>query len=99
MVTYCSIVSVTSWTLVTSTFSHADPGHALFNGLTFWFLAPTALMVLGNVQFLALYLGSASLSPFSPSPRIIPRARVILRIPPNRWRICKHRVASVEQRP
>ncbi|KAH9978049.1 hypothetical protein BGW80DRAFT_1166250 [Lactifluus volemus] len=48
------------WTLVTSTFSHAQPGHALFNGLTFWFLAPTALMVLGNVQFLALYLGSGA---------------------------------------
>ena len=48
-----------SWTLVTSTFSHAEPGHALFNGLTFWFLAPTALRVLGNTQFLMLYLGSA----------------------------------------
>jgi rhomboid-like protein len=51
---------VSSWTLVTSSFSHADPGHALFNGLTFWFLAPTALSVLGNAQFLVLYLGSAS---------------------------------------
>ncbi|KAI9510432.1 rhomboid-domain-containing protein [Russula earlei] len=46
------------WTLVTSTFSHAEPGHALLNGLTFWFLAPTALAVLGNAHFLALYLGS-----------------------------------------
>ncbi|KAH9062084.1 rhomboid-domain-containing protein [Lactarius vividus] len=50
------------WTLVTSTFSHAQFGHALFNGLTFWFLAPTALFVLGNTQFLALYLGSGALS-------------------------------------
>ena len=49
-----------SWTVITSTFSHAQPGHALFNGLTFWFLAPTALAVLGNAQFLMLYLGSAS---------------------------------------
>ena len=48
-----------SWTLVTSTFSHAEPGHALLNGLTFWFLAPTALAALGNAQFLVLYLGSA----------------------------------------
>ncbi|KAH9007083.1 rhomboid-domain-containing protein [Lactarius hatsudake] len=48
------------WTLVTSTFSHAQFGHALFNGLTFWFLAPTALTVLGNTQFLALYLGSGA---------------------------------------
>ncbi|KAH9045669.1 hypothetical protein EDB85DRAFT_2284507 [Lactarius pseudohatsudake] len=48
------------WTLVTSTFSHAQFGHALFNGLTFWFLAPTALSVLGNTQFLALYLGSGA---------------------------------------
>ncbi|KAI0285032.1 hypothetical protein BGY98DRAFT_946761 [Russula aff. rugulosa BPL654] len=48
------------WTLVTSTFSHAEPGHALLNGLTFWFLAPTALAVLGNAQFLVLYLGSGA---------------------------------------
>ncbi|KAI0301799.1 hypothetical protein B0F90DRAFT_1816700 [Multifurca ochricompacta] len=48
------------WTLVTSTFSHAQPGHALFNGLTFWFLAPTALAVLGNAHFLVLYLGSGA---------------------------------------
>jgi rhomboid-like protein len=52
-------ISFSSWTLVTSTFSHAQPGHALLNGLTFWFLAPTALAVLGNAQFLVLYLGSA----------------------------------------
>jgi len=48
------------WTLVTSTFSHAQPGHAFFNGLTFWFLAPTALTVLGNTQFLVLYVGSGA---------------------------------------
>ncbi|KAH9963176.1 hypothetical protein BC827DRAFT_1129057 [Russula dissimulans] len=46
------------WTLVTSSFSHAQPGHALVNGFTFWFLAPTALAVLGNAHFLMLYLGS-----------------------------------------
>jgi len=57
-----------SWTLVTSSFSHAQPGHALFNGLTFWFLAPTALTVLGNTQFLVLYLGSA----YSPLPFFSP---------------------------
>lgn len=48
------------WTLVTSSFSHAEPGHALFNGLTFWFLAPTALTVLGNTHFLVLYVGSGA---------------------------------------
>ena len=57
-----------SWTLVTSTFSHAEPGHALFNGLTFWFLVPTALAVLGNAQFLVLYLGSTSKFDFLPAP-------------------------------
>ena len=57
------IQPLSSWTLITSTFSHAQPGHALFNGLTFWFLAPTALAVLGNAQFLALYLGSTSFAP------------------------------------
>lgn len=60
---------LSSWTLITSTFSHAQPGHALFNGLTFWFLAPTALAVLGNTQFLLLYLGSASF-PFTPPSRL-----------------------------
>jgi len=53
------------WTLITSTFSHAQPGHALLNGLTFWFLAPTALAVLGNAQFLVLYLGSGAFSSLS----------------------------------
>ena len=62
------IIIFPSWTLVTSTFSHADPGHAFVNGLTFWFLAPTALAVLGNAQFLVLYLGSAFNSP-SRNPR------------------------------
>ena len=55
-----------SWTVITSTFSHAQPGHALLNGLTFWFLAPTALAVLGNTQFLMLYLGSTSCPSFLP---------------------------------
>ncbi|KAF8485020.1 hypothetical protein DFH94DRAFT_717713 [Russula ochroleuca] len=53
------------WTLVTSSFSHADPGHALLNGLTFWFLAPVALRVLGNAQFLVLYLGSGAFASLS----------------------------------
>ncbi|KAF8271790.1 hypothetical protein EI94DRAFT_1720027 [Lactarius quietus] len=53
-----------SWTLVTSSFSHAQFGHALFNGLTFWFLAPTALMILTNTQFLMLYVGSGAFASF-----------------------------------
>jgi rhomboid-like protein len=62
-----SFSPLSSWTLVTSSFSHAEPGHALLNGLTFWFLAPTALAVLGNAQFLVLYLGSALNSPHLPN--------------------------------
>ncbi|KAI0269242.1 hypothetical protein BC834DRAFT_619780 [Gloeopeniophorella convolvens] len=50
------------WTLVTSAFSHAEPWHAFLNGATFWFLAPPALMILGNAQFLALYLGGSVFS-------------------------------------
>ena len=62
---------VSSWTLVTSSFSHADTSHALFNGLTFWFLAPTALAVLGNAQFLVLYLGSASTLQRKPEKKVL----------------------------
>jgi membrane associated rhomboid family serine protease len=79
-----------SWTLITSTFSHAQPGHAFLNGLTFWFLAPTALLVLGNAQFLALYLGSASpvFSSFSSPLKNLPLRR----------RVRERRIAGVEQR-
>ena len=43
------------WTLLTSCFSHMDPTHALFNGLTFYFMAPSVMHLLGNRHFLGLY--------------------------------------------
>ncbi|KAI0356608.1 hypothetical protein OH77DRAFT_1423549 [Trametes cingulata] len=50
------------WTLVTSCFSHEQPMHLLFNGFTFYFMAPTVLSILGNVGFLGLYLGGGIVS-------------------------------------
>ena len=44
------------WTVLTSGFVHADLGHLLFNGLTFWFFAFGLERVIGPVRFLALYL-------------------------------------------
>ncbi|KAG6335301.1 hypothetical protein ID866_3785 [Astraeus odoratus] len=43
------------WTLLTACFSHQDTSHALFNGLTFYFMAPAVMQLLGNKRFLALY--------------------------------------------
>lgn len=40
--------------------------HFLFNMLSFWFMAPTALLVLGNTGFLSLYLVGTYLSVPSP---------------------------------
>ncbi|KAJ7699875.1 hypothetical protein B0H17DRAFT_1252938 [Mycena rosella] len=45
------------WTPVTSAFAHADFSHILFNGFTFYFMAPLTLSILGSRQFLFLYLG------------------------------------------
>ncbi|KAI0721848.1 hypothetical protein C8T65DRAFT_704928 [Cerioporus squamosus] len=45
------------YTLLTSCFSHEDSMHLLFNGFTFYFMAPHVLGMLGNVSFLGLYLG------------------------------------------
>jgi len=50
------------WTLVTSCFSHVDTTHLLFNGLTYYWMAPTVLQLLGNTSFLALYLGGGVVS-------------------------------------
>ncbi len=50
----------TSYTLLTSCFSHEDVMHLAFNGFTFYFMAPHVLGILGNVSFLGLYLGGAS---------------------------------------
>ncbi|KAF7301446.1 TKL/TKL-ccin protein kinase [Mycena indigotica] len=47
------------WTLVTSMFTHSmtDISHILFNGFTFYFMAPMTMSILGNRQFLLLYIG------------------------------------------
>lgn len=43
------------WTVLTAGFVHADLGHLLFNGLTFWFFAFGLERVIGSARFLALY--------------------------------------------
>ncbi|KAI0334734.1 rhomboid-domain-containing protein [Cubamyces sp. BRFM 1775] len=52
------------WTLVTCCFSHQDITHLLFNGFAYYFTAPVAMSILGNVGFLGLYLGSGIVSSF-----------------------------------
>lgn len=43
------------WTAITSGFIHADLGHLLFNGLTYWFFAFPLERVIGTPRFAALY--------------------------------------------
>ncbi|KAH7887936.1 hypothetical protein F5I97DRAFT_927606 [Phlebopus sp. FC_14] len=51
------------WTIITACFSHRDTSHAMFNGLTFYFMAPAVMQLLGNKRFLGLYfLGGISAS-------------------------------------
>ncbi|KAI1792888.1 rhomboid-domain-containing protein [Ganoderma leucocontextum] len=50
------------YTLLTSCFSHENAGHILFNGFTFYFMAPLVISILGNVGFLGLYLGGGVVS-------------------------------------
>lgn len=57
-----SITEGRPWTILTSCFSHKDFNHILFNGLTYYFMAPTVLRMLGNARFLALYLGGGILA-------------------------------------
>jgi len=45
------------WVLLTSCFSHESVSHLLFNSFTFFFVGPPTIGILGNVRFLALYLG------------------------------------------
>ncbi|EIW62087.1 uncharacterized protein TRAVEDRAFT_163861 [Trametes versicolor FP-101664 SS1] len=53
------------WTVVTSCFSHESSMHILFNGFTYYFMAPLVLSILGNVGFLGLYLGGGITSSFA----------------------------------
>ncbi|KAG1780222.1 hypothetical protein EV702DRAFT_1081486 [Suillus placidus] len=55
LVNWENITSGRVWTLITSCFSHQDIEHALFNGLSFYFMAPGVMQVLGNSRFLGLY--------------------------------------------
>lgn len=55
LVNWRNITSGRVWTLITSCFSHQDIEHALFNGLSFYFMAPGVMEVLGNSRFLGLY--------------------------------------------
>ncbi|KAJ6599280.1 hypothetical protein DFH09DRAFT_1130627 [Mycena vulgaris] len=52
------------WTSFTSLFKHADNdiSHILFNGFTFYFMAPLTLNILGSRQFIFLYLGGGALA-------------------------------------
>ncbi|TBU32095.1 rhomboid-domain-containing protein [Dichomitus squalens] len=50
------------YTLLTACFSHADTSHILFNGFTFYFVAPLVISILGNAGFLSLYLGGGIVS-------------------------------------
>jgi membrane associated rhomboid family serine protease len=44
------------WTPITSAFVHADLGHLLFNGFTFWAFAFPLERAIGTARFLALYV-------------------------------------------
>jgi len=50
------------WTMLTSCFSQSSTTHLLFNGFTYFFMARPVLSMLGNKQFLILYLGGGLVS-------------------------------------
>jgi membrane associated rhomboid family serine protease len=43
------------WTAISNGFVHADVGHLLFNGLTYWFFAFPVQQAIGEARFAALY--------------------------------------------
>lgn len=47
---------------MTACFSHEGTGHILLNAMSFYFMAPPVLAMLGNTAFLALYLGGGIVS-------------------------------------
>ncbi|OBZ77108.1 Presenilins-associated rhomboid-like protein, mitochondrial [Grifola frondosa] len=61
-VSWTNVKSGRIWTLLTSCISHEDLMHAIFNVMGFYFMAPPVISLLGNVGFLALYLGSGLVS-------------------------------------
>ena len=64
---HATLAVLPRYTLLTSCFSHEDTTHILFNGFTFYFMAPLVISILGNVGFLTLYLGGASVHVYSSS--------------------------------
>ncbi|PAV20701.1 rhomboid-domain-containing [Pyrrhoderma noxium] len=44
------------WTIITSAFSHNTSAHILMNCLSFYFVSPPILQLLGNTSFMGLYL-------------------------------------------
>lgn len=63
-------------TVITSTFSHKDVVHLLFNMVTFFTFGRELVYALGSARFLALYLGGGVISSICQTlwPRIVPRS-------------------------
>ncbi|KDQ17589.1 hypothetical protein BOTBODRAFT_105664 [Botryobasidium botryosum FD-172 SS1] len=57
-----NVASGRIWTVLTACFSHEGTGHILLNAMSFYFMAPPVLAILGNTAFLALYLGGGIVS-------------------------------------
>lgn len=51
-------LTFSSWTLVTSCFSHQDPIHFFMNSLAIYWMAPPVLQLLGPVPFMTFYIAS-----------------------------------------
>lgn len=49
---------------MTCCFSHESTGHIFLNMLTFFFMAPAVMSILGNTAFLTLYLSAVRLPRF-----------------------------------
>ncbi|KZT26933.1 rhomboid-domain-containing protein [Neolentinus lepideus HHB14362 ss-1] len=50
------------WTVLTCCFSHQEIVHFAVNAMTYYFMAPAVIAMLGNTSFLALYLGGGIIS-------------------------------------
>ncbi|TEB35444.1 rhomboid-domain-containing protein [Coprinellus micaceus] len=53
-----NLLSGRVWVAMTACFSHKDWSHILFNGFTFFFMAPLVLRTLGSKTFIFLYIGA-----------------------------------------
>ncbi|KAJ7179316.1 hypothetical protein C8R46DRAFT_1073382 [Mycena filopes] len=61
-VSWANISAGRIWTPFTSMFAHGDVAHILFNGFTYYFMAPLTLQILVRTQFLLLYLGGGAIA-------------------------------------